>query len=155
VPQESWSLPHGGVRLSHQKSTCLTQLTLGANVLQIGSRYLQNLNHRNPRTTQGQNNAYLNILSFIKVPCDLPLSGVWSRSVGYPTLLDQRAAWLVQISQSYIWRTHFFYMWCTHFTILEWLFSSLECKSGSSVECDAFINSQLAFTQSTSGPQVM
>ena len=35
-------LPHGGVRLFHQKSTCLKQLTLGTHVLQIWSRYVQN-----------------------------------------------------------------------------------------------------------------
>ena len=30
--------PHGGLRPFHQKSTCLTQLTFGACVLQIWSR---------------------------------------------------------------------------------------------------------------------
>ena len=33
--------PHGGVRPCHQKSTCLTQLTLGPDMVQIWSRYPQ------------------------------------------------------------------------------------------------------------------
>ena len=36
------SLPHGGVRPFHQKSTCLTQLTLGPYVVQIWPRYGRN-----------------------------------------------------------------------------------------------------------------
>jgi len=36
-------VPHGGLRPFHQKSSCLTQLTLGPCVVQIWSRYVQNL----------------------------------------------------------------------------------------------------------------
>ena len=35
--------PHGGARPVHQKSTCLTQLTLGPYVVRIWSRYPSNL----------------------------------------------------------------------------------------------------------------
>jgi hypothetical protein len=35
--------PLGGVRSFHQKSTCLTQPTFGANVVHIWSRYAQNI----------------------------------------------------------------------------------------------------------------
>ena len=40
------SQPHGGVRPFHQKSTCLTRLTLGPNVVQIWSRYPSNQGSR-------------------------------------------------------------------------------------------------------------
>jgi len=42
------TLPHGGVRPFHQKSTCLTQLTLGRYVVQIWSRYARNLEPTKP-----------------------------------------------------------------------------------------------------------
>ena len=42
------TFPHGGVRPLHQKSTCLTQSTLGPDVLQIWSRYGQNLDRTKP-----------------------------------------------------------------------------------------------------------
>ena len=45
--EEVQHLPHGGVRPFHQKSTCLTQLTLATHVVQIWSR--------NPRISDATN----------------------------------------------------------------------------------------------------
>jgi len=41
-------LPHVGVRPFHQKSTCLTQLTLGPYVVQIWSRDVRNIEPTKP-----------------------------------------------------------------------------------------------------------
>ena len=40
-PTPRISVPHGGLRPVHQKSTCITQLTLGPYVVQIRSRSVQ------------------------------------------------------------------------------------------------------------------
>ena len=41
--------PHGGVRTIHQKSTCLTQSSLGPDVVQIWSRYAPCFGHNETR----------------------------------------------------------------------------------------------------------
>ena len=43
--------PHGGVRPCHQKSICLTQSTLGPDVVHTWSRYSPNLEETNPSYT--------------------------------------------------------------------------------------------------------
>ena len=49
----SQACPHGGLRTFHQKSTCLTQLTLGPNLVQIWSRNTLELRRTSRAVTPG------------------------------------------------------------------------------------------------------
>ena len=70
--------PHGGARPFHRKSTCLTQLTLGPNLVHIWSRnprMWQDCGHPCESNTSGNNNLLLlqQLRTFVMDPLEGPL----------------------------------------------------------------------------------
>ena len=63
-PFQNSTVPHGGERLLHRKSTCPTLLTLGPHVVQMWSRYGQNCDPTKPAYSAVRSSSFRNLCHF-------------------------------------------------------------------------------------------